>query len=94
MSVPKIFVYCIAAWGADDVAGSALAEDGTFLAGHISMGVTSERKRDVYAVKYPDGYELVWLSKSDMETNSEFASALILNQAIEDAGTRNAKGAE
>jgi hypothetical protein len=51
-----------------DCVGVALAEDGTFLSDHFSssrawfrhdMGLTSDRKHDVYKKHYPDGYELI-----------------------------------
>lgn len=48
----------------------ALSEDGKFLAGHISsnegfakhdIGVTSNRKHEIYKKEYPKGYELEWV---------------------------------
>lgn len=80
---PKIYVYPVWTAGdvdqpADptrgietyggDVSGAAVAEDGTYLAGHLSssmgwfrhdMGLASNWKHDKYAAHYPDGYELV-----------------------------------
>lgn len=50
----------------------AIAEDGTYLAGHISstegwarhdIGIGSDWKHDTYRKHYPEGYELVWLDK-------------------------------
>lgn len=90
-SKPKIFIFCVAAqgFGFGDVLGRALAEDGTVLASHVSSSESfakydmGARKHDAYAAKYPDGYELVWLSKSEMDTDFGFASALMLNRADE-----------
>jgi hypothetical protein len=66
---PKI--YCFINSAAHEwYVGVALAEDGDYLAGHISssknwskhdMGITSEWKHDAYAKKYPEGYELEWV---------------------------------
>lgn len=65
---PKIFIFINSGRGTDMIGGSALAEDGNFLAGHLSshegwfrhdMGLTSDWKHDKYAAHYPDGYELV-----------------------------------
>ena len=48
----------------------AMAEDGTFLASHLSsnemfaqhdIGLTSNWKHKTYAKYYPDGYELEWV---------------------------------
>jgi hypothetical protein len=50
----------------------AMAEDGTYLAGHGSsnegwarhdIGISSDWKHDRYREHYPDGYDLVWLDK-------------------------------
>ncbi len=52
-----------------DCTVTAVAEDGTVLAGHYSssewwarhdIGIGSEWKHDKYKAHYPDGYELVW----------------------------------
>lgn len=75
-----------------DVLACALAEDGQGLAQHLSssvnfakhdIGLTSEWKHEIYAAKYPDGYELVWAGSSDAEldAHSEFQAAFALNQA-------------
>src|SRR5690606_9036186 len=88
----RIYVWCLPAegWGANDVVGFAMAEDGEVLAQHISsnelfarldMGVTSERKHDRYREKYPDGYELVWVDEAARESDEGFRRAFALNQA-------------
>ena len=71
-----------------DVMGSALAEDGCGLAGHLSssveyakhdMGLTSDWKHDVYREHCPDGFELEWVD--DVETHEGWRAALALNRA-------------
>lgn len=55
-----------------DVHVSALAEDGTLLAEHTSsnesfarldIGVTGQRKHDLYLAHYPGGYEVEWVDE-------------------------------
>lgn len=71
---------------------SALAEDGTHLAGHCSssegwakhdIGMNSEWKHEQYYKHYPDGFELVWLERDELDMNREFLKAIELNKAIE-----------
>jgi hypothetical protein len=87
----KIFLWCnpAAGWGERDVIGYAIAEDGEGLASHLSssesfarhdMGLTSTWKHDVYAAKYPDGYELVWLTRQEQDANDDFKRAIAINQ--------------
>lgn len=67
---PKIFVFCnscVPEWHSM----VAIAEDGTWLAGHIcshhgyaahDMGINPNGwKRDKYAAHYPDGFEVEWV---------------------------------
>jgi len=67
---PKIYCFVHAVIFDSDVSVHALAEDGTFLAAHVSsseqfakhdIGLTSERKHDAYRAHYPNGYELEWI---------------------------------
>lgn len=62
----------------------ALAEDGHCLASHCSssegwaysdIGMNSDRKHDVYAKHYPEGYELVWVEGDELKNNKEFRAA-------------------
>ena len=64
----KIYIFMNGGRGTDWINGMALAEDGTYLAGHISsnegwfrhdMGLTSDWKHEVYNEYCPNGYELV-----------------------------------
>lgn len=85
---PKIYLFCqpIQGWGgANDVIGRALAEDGEPLASHLSsgvgysqhdMGLTSKWKHEIYAKKYPEGFELVWLDDPDHDEGFRRAVAL------------------
>lgn len=66
----KIFCFINSGKGSDWVVTNALAEDGEFLASHISsndtwakhdIGVHSDWKHDAYKAHYPDGYEVVWV---------------------------------
>ena len=90
---PKIYLACspAAGWGAEDVVGYALAEDGQCLAQHLSsnvawsqhdMGLTSDWKHDVYAEHYPDGYELEWVD--DPHTHEGWLKAMELNKKLAD----------
>jgi len=76
---PTIFCFINGPKGPGDVLVSALAEDGTFLAEHLSSSVdwakrdigflpmagqaSPTRKHDLYAAHYPDGYELEWVDE-------------------------------
>lgn len=64
----------------------ALAEDGEYLAGHISSSVgwavhdiDTESKHEFYRRKYPEGYEFKWL---DSDNPDDLA-------VIKDLGTKN-----
>ena len=87
--MPKIFLYCYPAqgWGAHDVIGYALAEDGAGLASHLSsnksfsqhdMGLTSDWKHESYKKHYPEGFELEWVD--DPDNHPGVAAAYALNQ--------------
>jgi hypothetical protein len=89
MSKPKIFLYCYKIGNGGDVIGCALAEDGSGLASHLSsneawaqhdMGLTSNWKHEFYQAHYPDGFEVVWVPMSELETHVEFNKAFDLNQ--------------
>lgn len=76
------FINSVSSIGYDVV---ALSEGGKPLAGHISstewyakhdIGMTSDWKHDKYKEEYPDGYELIWLTREELESNSEFQKAL------------------
>jgi hypothetical protein len=68
---PKIYIFVSGMYGGDDYCMSAVAEDGECIAGHVSssiewgkrdMGLNGGTwKHDLYANKYPDGYELEWV---------------------------------
>lgn len=76
----------------------ALGEDGVFASSHLSssegyakydIGITSERKHDIYKKLYPDGYKLEWIEPNDekkcnSESLAKFKKALELNQANSD----------
>ena len=77
-----------------DVAGYALAEDGTGLASHISsnedwakhdMGLTSDLKKEIYEGHYPDGYELEWVSDFDNNAGGNRAMSLNRNSGEEES---------
>ena len=67
---PKIYIFMANPFG-PDCAMIAVAEDGEEVAAHVSstvdwgkvdMGLGASRnKHDLYAAKYPDGYELEWV---------------------------------
>ncbi len=66
----KIYIFICRKFDNGDVAALAVAEDGNEIAGHLSstvdfakfdMGITSKIKHEVYAEKYPAGYELEWV---------------------------------
>ena len=93
---PKIYLTCFPyEWGRNhhDVIGSALAEDGTGLASHLSsdetwakhdMGLTSDWKHDTYSEHYPQGYKLVWID--DPQNDPRWQAALALNKAKHERG--------
>jgi len=95
--VKRIYLACFPAqgWGPGDVIGTALCECGEGLASHLSsnksfsqhdMGLTSERKHDVYAAHAPEGFELEWVD--DPSSHAGWQAALRKNDAAMDARER------
>lgn len=70
-----------------EVFGNALSEDGQYCGSHLSsnesyskhdMGITSDWKHEIYAAKFPDGYELIWLGKlQEPRDNAELLRAYL-----------------
>ena len=88
--LPRIYVWVNGAFGDDDITGAAIAEDGTWLAGHVSgnrsffrkdMGLTSERKHDAYRAHFPDGYELVEVPEGQEKEHPGLSQAVERNAA-------------
>lgn len=78
----------------------ALSEDGECVAEHVSstegwarhdIGIGSDWKHEKYKVKYPEGYELVWLNKEECKTNAEFLKACELNRIEGEKANAEAK---
>jgi hypothetical protein len=76
-------------WG--DVVVVALAEDGECVGSHISsneswamhdIGINSDWKHEEYRKHYPDGYELIWLEREELDTNEGLQRALKLNSEL------------
>lgn len=92
MEKPKIFVIMGGKWANGDVIGSALAEDGHVLAGHLSsgpawlrhdMGLAGDWKHEKYNAHYPDGWQLVDLiDAQDLSTVPEYMAALEKNREL------------
>lgn len=89
MGKSKIFCWVNSGAGTDWQEVMAMAEDGTFLANHVSsnkgfamhdIGLTSDWKHDRYKAKYPDGYELEWID--DAKSHPGLMAAYALNQAM------------
>lgn len=71
----------------------ALGADGRCVASHVcsdtsfmphDLGITSDWKHDKYDAAYPDGWELVDLTKAtekELDAHPEFQAAWALNQA-------------
>lgn len=89
----KMKIYCAVAgkYGSGDLQVVALAEDGEFVAGHMSssvawakndIGITSTRKHEHYQKEYPQGFELIWID--DIENDDRWKEAYAKNQAIRD----------
>jgi hypothetical protein len=84
---PKIFCWINEGEGTDWQVVMAVAEDGCFLASHVSssetwarhdIGLTSDWKHDRYQEHYPDGYELEWVENA--KTHEGLQAAYVLNQ--------------
>lgn len=82
--LPRIFVWVNGGNGTDWQTGAALAEDGTWLAGHVSssrgffrhdMGLTSDWKHGHYLAHYPNGFELVEVPEGAGKTHEGLAAA-------------------
>lgn len=78
----------------------ALAEDGEYLAGHISSNVgwaqhdiDTDPKHELYRKKYPDGYEFKWLDSRDAEDLAVIKDLGIKNQALAAKETADAQPA-
>jgi hypothetical protein len=85
--MPKIFCWINSGKGTEWQIVMAVAEDGCFLASHLSsheewakhdIGLTSDWKHNAYRSHYPDGYELVWVD--DAQTHEGLQAAYVLNQ--------------
>lgn len=88
MSKPKIYAFVNGRvqWG--DYLPTALAEDGTSLAGHCSsslsfakhdIGIGSDWKHEAYRKHYPNGYELEWVD--DVSTHAGVQAAIARHNA-------------
>lgn len=86
---PRIYLFVNSGKGSDNQEGMAIAEDGKYLAGHLSsseawakhdMGLTSEWKHDLYRAHYPDGYEVEWVDKP--REHAGLMAAYAKNQAL------------
>lgn len=88
----KIYVFCNGTFNTGDLIGVAIADDGSFLASHLSsndyyvkfdMGVGSDRKHDVYRTHYPQGYQLEFVP--DPPNHSGLLAALKKNKELHEA---------
>ncbi len=87
----KMFCWVNSGKGSDWQVVMALAEDGTFLASHVSssdyfakhdIGITSDWKHEAYKKHYPDGYELVWVDDATPGKCPGLDEAYARNQAM------------
>lgn len=88
---PKIYAFSNAKDGGDGIA-YAMAQDGTVLGSHWcshecyveqDLGVTEGSRPDrheTYAEHYPDGYEMEFVSASDVKSHDGLMEAFRLNQ--------------
>ena len=77
---PKVYICYRFGYVDSDMVGLAYAEDGTCIAhGHMchdeecvksEMGLTSNRNHDKYQEHYPDGYELEYVSREEIDSDS------------------------
>ena len=81
----KIFCFIGRQFGNNDMRVMAVTEDGYVIAQHISsneglakydIGITSERKHDLYREKFPDGYELEWVADPKHHAGLDAAAEL------------------
>jgi hypothetical protein len=89
---PKIFAWINSGKGTDWNVVVALAEDGRCLCSHVSsnegwakhdIGITSDRKHEIYNEAFPGGWELVWVD--DPDTHEGLNGAYKLNQQLQKA---------
>lgn len=90
MSIQKPTIYAFLN-GSDGIGGVmvvALAEDGQVLAGHASSSegwamrdIDSPSKHKVYAEKYPEGYNFVWLDQKAPGDEAQINALAEKNQA-------------
>lgn len=74
---PRIYCWVNARNGPDWLVSVGVAEDGTYLAGHVSSSEGWARhdmgfgeslwKHDLYKAHYPGGFELVWVGDYDAQ---------------------------
>lgn len=92
--MPKIYLFVNSGKGTEWQCGSALSEDGEFLAGHCSssegwakhdMGLTSDWKHEHYRERYPGGFELEWVD--DAKTHAGVQAAYAKHVAAGEQGT-------
>ena len=90
----KIFCFIGAALPFGDVGVMAICEDGLILASHTSsnekfakhdIGITSQRKHDLYAAHCSNGYELEWVESPSTHEGLKKASALSSQVAVPEA---------
>jgi hypothetical protein len=69
----------------------ALADTGEVLAGHFSsnegwgkhdIGIGSDRKHDLYDKAFPEGWEIEWVERRDIDTHEGFQKALAANALL------------
>lgn len=87
---PEIFCF-INGEGFGGVIVAALAEDGTVICSHASsnegwakhdIGIGSDVKHEYYKAKYPDGYNLIWLDRKQLDSHAGFQNAIKLNESL------------
>ena len=83
----KIYAWVNSGRGTDMQFVSAMAEDGTILAGHLSssesfakhdIGIGSDWKHDKYDAHYPEGWAIEWVD--DPKSHEGLLAAYELNQ--------------
>lgn len=92
--LPKIFVFCNGCAARDWHNFVAISEDGEYLAGHVcshhgyaahDMGVHENGwNRDIYAKRYPNGFEVVYCevtSRADLDKYPDLLDAFAKQDA-------------
>jgi len=79
--VPRVYAWVnerMQTGGVEHFVGVAVAEDGDYIAGHVSSSLEWAKhdmqhvsKRTLYAQHYPLGYELVWFDDYDEQKKSD-----------------------